>query len=403
MFNLKKKIYADTSSATPLSIDVEKAMRPYYRKYFANPGSIHKDGVFALNALASSRKKIADILNAHSDEIVFTSSGTEGNNLAITGVVKKIGKENKFRPHILVSAIEHSSILEQEKVAKEFGFDWEILPVNKDGFVEGDVLKEKLRPETVLVSVHLANNEIGTIQDVVLLRKIIRNFEKNNILANRTKKIIFHTDACQAPRFLDMSVNKLGVDLMTLNSGKIYGPKGVGCLYVRRGTEIDPIILGGGQEDSLRSGTENIPGIVGFALALEICYKNRTKETEKLKIIRDKLKETISKNITGLSFNGSFDHRLPHNLNISFNDVSSEELVLWLDAKGISVSSGSACGSHTKDESYVILALNKTNKEAGEAIRITLGRDANLRDVNKISKAIISSVKKIRESKKLLK
>lgn len=396
MLSLNKRIYADTASATPLAREVERKMKPYSRESFGNPGSLHREGVFARDTLDQSKKEVADILSANPDEIIFTSGGTESNNLAITGIMRNFS-DSDFRPHVLVTSTEHSSILQQENLADEFGVDWEVISVNRDGIVETKTLKEMLRPETVLVSIQYANNETGVVQDIPELRRVVRNFEKEH----EGSEIIFHTDACQAPRFLDLSVNKLGVDLMTLNGGKIYGPKGVGCLYVSRDTKIAPIIFGGGQEGGLRSGTENTPGIVGFTRALSLCQNAREKNNAKIKKLRDELGKSIEKNINNFQFNGSIASRLPHNLNVSFSGVSSEELVLWMDTKGVAISSGSACGAQSRDDSYVIIAQGASRKVASEAVRITLDKNVTNGDIKKISYALIDSVKTIRESKKL--
>lgn len=379
-----KKIYLDTAAATPLDRRVLRVIRPYFGRHFANPSSLHAGGVLARRAVAAARQDTARALGAAAAEIIFTSGGTEANNLALFGVAKALG-----RGHIITTVIEHASVLEPCRALARAGFALTYLPVKSDGLVEPTVLKKALRPETILVSVAYANNEIGTIQSIREIAKIIRHFRKSPDISGFP---YLHSDACQAARFLDLDVRRLGVDLLTLNSGKIYGPKGVGCLYVRSGTPLAPLQRGGGQEQNYRSGTENVPGIVGFALALELCSELRVKEAARLGKLRDYFIERLLK-LDNVTLNGSPTTRLPNNVNVSFAGADSEYLVLSLDAAGVAASSGSACSAQTKDASYVIRALGGSEDEARGAVRFTLGRETTKGDLDyvlKILPAILS-------------
>jgi cysteine desulfurase len=288
------------------------------------------------------------------------------------------------KSHIIVSAIEHASVLQPAKELEKRGeVALTVLPVDKDGVVDLKVLKESLRPETILVSIMFANNEIGTIQPIKEIAKILRDFRRERGLnKDHANYPYFHTDACQATRFFDLDTRKLGVDLMTINANKMYGPKGGGALYVRRGVKVAPLLYGGGQEGTLRSGTENVSGIVGLAKAFVLATKFRDKETKNLNKLRDYAIKKIQKEIPGTILNGSATNRLPNNLNFTFPGVDAEWLVLQLDAKGISCSTGSACSFNTKDESYVIMALGKTEADAKSSVRFSLGRETTKSDLD---------------------
>lgn len=354
-----------------------------------NPSSIHASGVRAARELEHARAKVALSLVAHADEIIFTSGGTEANNLAIFGLVRPRvppGHSGSV-PHIITTVIEHVSILEPCRQLEREGFPVTYLPVNPDGLISLKELTKTLRPDTVLVSIGYANNEIGTIQPIREIARVIRNFKKSvqhSVSGILDTECFFHTDACQAPRFLDCRVSTLGVDLMTLNSGKIYGPRGAGCLYVRRGIDLQPILSGGGQERGRRSGTENVPAITGFAQALEQCLKWRAKESARLTKLRDYF---IGKLLTlpDVILNGSTTARLPNNVNVSFARADSEFMVLNLDAHGVLAASGSACSAHEKSSSHVIGALSG---QADSAVRFTLGRDTKKSDLDYVLKIL---------------
>lgn len=372
-----KHIYIDTAAATPLDKRVERAMRPYLGRYFANPSSIHAEGVAAAKAVSVAREQVAKSLAAHADEIIFTSGGTEANNLALMGLVQ-------IKPvHIITTKIEHASVLEPFKQLEKRGVEVTYLPVNQDGLLDPKVLAAAIKPETKLISIGYVNSEIGVMQPITEIAKVIRKFRQEN----KTLFPYLHLDACQAPRFLELNVEKLHADLLTLGSGKIYGPKGVGCLFVRRGVPLDPMLFGGGQEKGRRSGTENVPGIVGFAQALALAAREREKESKKLTALRDYFIAELLK-IPGTILNGSATNRIANNINISFKNIDAELLVLRLDAAGIACSTGSACSTHLKNESHVVAALGGDPARASSAIRFTLDRTTTKSDLKYVLKVI---------------
>lgn len=374
-----RRIYWDTAAGTPLDKRVFEKMKPFMMADFGNPSSIHQEGLVAKKAVEEAREKIAQNIMAHADEIIFTSGGTESDNLAILGLV-----EMTTRKHLIATAIEHKAVLEPCRyLQKKKGYKLTLLPVDKNGQVNLKELKENLNKDTFLVSVMLANNEIGSIQPLKEVLKIVRHFRKEN----NTYLPYVHTDACQAPRFLDLNVEKLGVDLLSFNGSKIYGPKGVGALFVRRGVLISPVVVGGGQERGLRSGTLNVAGIVGLAESLAICQKERDKERVKLEKIQKKLINDLKK-IHGVIVNGGEEDRLPNNVNFSVVGLEGEQLVIELDAKGFAVSSGSACSHDGGEGSYSIKAIGGSESQASGAVRISLSRESSLVEVPRFIKAL---------------
>jgi len=379
-----KQIYLDNASTTPIDKNVAKAMAVCQASIYGNPGSLHKAGQVAKKEIVKARLRIAKVLNCKPEEIVFTGSGTESDNLAVLGTVRAIGKGQ-----VIVSSIEHHAVLNPAERLEAEGYKVIKLKVNKDGFVDLTGLEKNITPETVLVSIMYANNEIGTIQPIKEIAKIIK--QKN-------PKMRFHTDACQASGYLDLNVQNLGVDMMTINASKIYGPKGVGLLYVKAGTKIQPIVFGGGQEKGLRSGTENVVGIVGLATALELAQKNAKKESARETKLRDYFIKQIVQKIPKTVVNGSLKDRLPNNINISFLDVEGEAMLLWLDKYGICCSTGSACDSQNLDPSHVILALGLPYEYANGALRFTLGKQTTKKDLDYVLKVlpkIVSDLRKI--------
>jgi len=374
MARRKKNIYLDTAAATPLDSRALAAMRPYWLKSFANPSSIHYAGTVARRAVEEARAKVAQALETHSSEIIFTSGGTEANNLAIFGVAHQFAINHKQSGHIITSTIEHTSVLEPCRQLERVGWQVTYLPVNADGLVEPNVLTKALRPETALVSIGYANNEIGVIQPIRELAKVIRR---------AARRPYFHIDACQAPRFLTCRVPTLGVDMMTVNSDKIYGPKGVGALFARHSLELSPLIFGGGQERGLRSGTENVAGIVGFAVALELCEKLREKESIRLTKLRDYFIDHLLR-LPHAKLNGAREARLPNNVNVSFGDADSEFVVLNLDVAGVAVSTGSACSTYGKGESHV----------APNSVRFTFDRATVKSDLDYVLKILPEILKR---------
>lgn len=380
-----KRVYLDYASTTPIDkrvvVEISKEIGN-----FGNPSSIYFEGIKAKNKLIESRKIVADFLSCHQDEIIFTSGGTESNNLAIFGVVNYL--KNKGLPyekmHIVSSNIEHSSVLECLEELKKLGVSIDYLKVDKDGIINPRDLRKILRKETILVSVMFANNEIGTLEPIKEIAKEIRHFKKFKKVNNNEDLAFpyFHTDASQGVCYEEVKVESLGVDMLTLDGQKVYGPKGVGALFVKRKINLSPILFGGGQEKGLRSGTENIYLVAGFALALSISKKEREKEFKRLIILRDFLIKEIVKIFEGAILNGSIKERLVNNINFSFPNIDTEMLVLRLDAKGFSISTKSACMG-TESGSYVVEALGGEEWRKNNTIRISLGRYTKKSDCEK--------------------
>lgn len=390
--------YLDNAAATSLDKRVLKAMTPYFSDIPANPSSLHAPGQAANAALKRARKSIAEHLNGHEDEIIFCSGGTESDNLAVLGTISAAAKFIKTNhgadavPHVITTAIEHHAVLEPLLHLQKTGaIELSLIHPDKDGLAAVDDVLLAVKKTTVLISVMYANNEIGTLQPIADIGRGILKYRKQNNSAYP----YFHSDACQAAGYLDLNVEKLHVDLLTLNGGKIYGPKGTGLLFVRRGTKIGAQILGGGQEKGLRSGTENVPGIVGLAKALEIAQQERIKESTRLTVLRDRLIKGLLK-IPKSRLNGHPIIRLPNNVNISFMDIEGEAAMLYLDAKGIACSTGSACASTSLDPSHVILALGMSYEAAHGSLRFSLGRQATREQVDRVIKYLPGIVERLR-------
>lgn len=377
-------IYLDNAATTKTDKEVIKAMQPYLEEFYGNASSVHVKGQESKKAIENSRKIIADELNAKPEEVYFTSGGTESNNLALKGLFfENFPKKN----HLIIGQTEHDCVLNTAKWLEKKGCKLTLLKVDKEGFINLNELKKSITNKTFLVSVMHANNEIGTIQNLEEIGKICKE-----------KKVLFHTDAAQSFTKIPLDVKKANVDLITLNAHKIYGPKGVGALYIREGTKIQPLLHGGGHERSLRSGTENVPGIVGFSKAVEISKKVDYKKISKL---RDLLIEGILKEIPETKLNGPSEKRLPNNVNISFKDCEGEALGAYLENKGIYVSTGSACMSNTDAQSHVLKAIGLTPKEQDSTIRFTLGKDTTEKDIKYALKVLPEIVEKMRKVRKL--
>jgi len=387
-----RKVYADTAASTPLDPRVLTVLTQTAKNIFGNPSSIHRAGLEAGKILDTSREKIAGILGVSPEEIVFTSGGTEANNLAIRGAFEAYYKKTGKPAHIIVSAIEHKSVLEAAENCKIFGGRVTVLPVDQNGHTNLTELKNSFTEDTVLVSVGYVNNEVGTVVDLKQISKIIRDYRKKQ----GTAFPYFHTDACQAPRFFSLKAESLGIDMMTINGSKIYGPKGVGCLYLNKDVKINPIQMGGGQEFGLRSGTQNVAGISAFSTALEICEQERDAQVKNVSTIRDYLVEEIKKQISGAIFYGSTEstNRAPNNINVGFDGVMAEDLVIGLDVLGIEASTGSACSSKSKPESHVLKALGFTSPFS--SIRLSLGKDTNKKEANIIIEALKKETTRLR-------
>jgi cysteine desulfurase len=346
-----KQIYLDNAATTPIDEGVLKVMNEFSKRYFANPSSQHSLGKEAREKLEEARKKLAEFINAETNEIYFTSGGTESNNLALKG----LAKANPEKKHIITSKIEHPCILESCKSLEDQGYKVDYLSVDEEGLIDLKELEKKISPKTLVVSIMYVNNEIGTIQDLNSISEICKK-----------KKVYFHTDAVQAFGKLEIDVNKLGIDLLSVSGHKINAPKGIGFLYVKKGTQIEPIIPGGGQERRLRSGTENIVGAIALAEAIKI-----KKDKEKIKNSRDKIISALQK-IKGTKINGSLKSRIYNNINVSFYGIEGESLMLLLDDDKIFVSTGSACNSSKLEESHVLKAINIDGTYINGTIRITI-------------------------------
>lgn len=369
---MKKNIYFDYAAATPVHPKVLKAMLPYFQEDFANPSAVYQCAQHAKGAIERSRENVASALGCTPREVIFTSGGTESNNLFILGAAEALSGVGK---HIITTKIEHDSVLKPLEYLESKGFSVTYLYVEKNGIVEPSSVEAALRPDTIFVTVMYANNEIGTIQPIAEIGQVIRDYK------NTRHSPFFHTDACQAVQFLDLDVGHLGVDSMTLNSGKIYGPKGAGALYIKNGCKIAPQIRGGSQEYGVRAGTENVPAIVGFAAALEIAMAGKKKETARLERLRDTLIKGILETIPRARLNGDKKHRLPNNVNISFYGVLSEAILHALSTIGIAESAGSACSAGALKTSHVISALGLPEIWARGATRLSLGKGNTTADV----------------------
>lgn len=387
-----RRIYLDNAGATPVSTVALKAVTETAKKFPGNPSGIHKEGRSARAVLETARAGVAECLSARPDEIVFTSGATEANNMAISGVVQFARMNGLARPHIIFSAIEHPSVLEVARAFEREGARVGYLSVDSRGLIDTKELRKLITPETVLVSIMYANNEIGTIEPIADIAKEIRHARKMNGGAYP----YFHTDAAQAGNYLDINVLRLGVDLMTISSGKTYGPRGISALFVKRGVEMSPLMYGGEHEGSRRAGTEATALAVGFAVALKEAQKMSAKEGKRMVILRDALATKILKKVTRASVNGDLEHSLPNILNISFEGVESEALVLYLDAVGIAVSGKSACKSSDGGPSHVILAIGKVGSEQAGSIRFSLGRETKNENIVRVANEVIRLVPLLR-------
>lgn len=350
-------IYLDNAASTPVHEKVIEEMLPYFREQYGNPSSIHRHGRLANVAIQNSRKRIASLINANSSEILITSGGTESNNTAIYG----IASQNKGK-HVITSAIEHDAILEPCKRLEKEGYRISFLPVDKYGFVNPEDLKKEISNDTCLITIMYANNEVGTIQSI-----------KKMVQIAREKNIIFHTDAVQAVGKIPIDVKELGVDLLSISSHKINGPKGVGALYIRNGVTISPLILGGGQENGLRSGTENVASIIGFGMACELAKNNMNENTDHLKKLTTKLTTRVLHEIPATTLNGHPDMRTPNNTHFTFLGVNGEDLIIKLDENKISASTGSACSVKIQKASHVLKAMGFSHEQVTGSLRLTVG------------------------------
>lgn len=382
------RIYLDYAATTPTHPDVLKEMLPYFNEAFGNPSTIYSYGQEAKAAKEEARVKVANLINARDEEIVFNSGGTEADNSAIEGIA--FANETKGN-HIITTSIEHHAVLETCKFLEKQGFSVTYLPVDKYGMVDPDDVKKTITKNTFLISVMHANNEIGTIQPI----REISNIAKE-------AGILFHTDTVQTVGHIPVDVNELGVDLLSISAHKLYGPKGVGALYIRKGTKIIPFMHGGEQEKRRRAGTENVPGIVGFGKGAELAYTEITEEARRLTGLRDKLIRRLMQRIDHVRLNGHPEQRLPNNVNISVDFVEGESMLLNLDLEGICASTGSACSSGSLEASHVLLAIGLSHEQAHGSLRFTLGRWTTEEDIERVLGVLPGVVTKLRAMSPLL-
>jgi cysteine desulfurase len=380
----EREIYLDHAATTPVDERVIAAMLPYFGQMFGNPSSIHRSGRAALDALDQAREAVAEVLGAHYKEIVFTGGGSEADNLAIKGAALAQRQAGRGA-HIITSAIEHHAVLHAFEYLEAEGFEVSVLPVDAGGLVSPDDLRAAIRPDTVLASVMYANNEIGTVQPVAELGAICRE-----------RGVLFHTDAVQAAGALPLKVGPLNVDLLTITAHKFYGPKGVGALYVRRGTPLLPQINGGGQERRRRAGTENVPGVVGLAAALRLAEQQREEWAARCAALRDRLIAGVLERVHHTTLNGHPTRRLPNNANIAFDYVEGESVLLLLDQHGVAASSGSACTSGSLEASHVLRALGLPEERAIGSVRFTVGKDTRAEDIDYVVEILPGLIDRLR-------
>ena len=383
-----RRVYLDNSATTPVDPEVLEAMLPFLTNKFGNASSIHFFGQEARAAVDRARHQVAKIINARPNEIVFTSGGTEANNLAIRGLVEANEKHGK---HIITSAIEHSAVMNVCESLEKRGYQVTYLPVYEDGIVRIEDVKSAIREDTILITIMTANNEIGTIQPVEEIGKLVRDLKENG------KKIWFHTDAVQAVGKMEVDVTKIGCDLLSISAHKINAPKGIGALYAGRVTKLQSQNLGGHQERERRGGTESVPHIAAFGKACEMAENNLHYQTVHLKALRDKFEREIVTKVTDLIINGSLEKRLPNISNISFRRIEGEGLLINLDLQGVAVSTGSACSSGSLEPSPVIRALGRDDELARGAIRFSFGKENSADDVDYLLKILPNAIESLRK------
>jgi len=373
----------DHSATSPVDREVLNAMEPYFVKSYGNASTLYSLGRDARRAMESSREKVASIIGANTDEIIFTSGGTESDNIAIKGIAYRFKRRGN---HIITSNIEHPAVDETCKYLEKNGFEVTYLPVEKDGIVNSSDLEDAITDKTILITVMHANNEIGTIQPISELGEIARE-----------NKIYFHTDAVQSVGKIPVNVEELNVDMLSLSAHKLYGPKGVGALYIKKGVRLEPIIHGGGHEKGIRPGTENVAGIVGLGKACEIAEKNLEEEAQYLTTMRDELIRRVLSEIDESYLNGHPTKRLPNNINFRFTGIEGESLVLHLDSKNIASSTGSACSSKKLEASHVLMALGLEEVQAHGSLRLTLGKENKVEDTDYVIESIKNAVDTLRK------
>ncbi|QQS19972.1 cysteine desulfurase [Candidatus Saccharibacteria bacterium] len=378
-----KYVYLDHAAATPVDEGVLAAMQPYFSDVFYNPSATYLPARQAREAFEAARGRVAQCLGARPTEVIFTSGGTEGNNLAIAGVMAKFPNCS-----VTVSALEHESVL-----ATARQFNCYVALSTKQGRVDMDSLRQKIADDTVLVSVMYANNEVGTIQPLRQISMLINDIKTERKRQGNALPLYFHTDACQAASYLDLHVEKLGVDFMTLNGGKMYGPKQTGALYAARHVKLSPLIRGGGQEQGLRSGTENVAGAIGFAVALSKAQTMRHVEAKRLNQVKNEAIRLLSQKIPSAIVNGSLSNRLPNNIHITLPGYDNERVLLELELQGVLAAAGSACSASSEQPSHVLGAMGMSDEAARSSLRITMGRSTTKADIDKCVHALTEITK----------
>ncbi len=377
-----EQLYFDHAATTPIREEVLESMLPFLKGTFGNPSSVYSYGRQARTALEGAREQVAALLSASPREIIFTGGGTEGDNFALKGVAYSLLHKGN---HIITTSIEHHAVLDSAHFLEKNGFRVTYLGVDEEGLISLQELEEAITDKTILVSVMHGNNEVGTLQSIEAIGEILR-----------ARGVLFHTDAVQTIGTLPMDLSKLPVDLLTLSAHKFYGPKGVGALYVRRKTPLEPLLHGGGQEYKRRAGTENLAGIVGLAKALELAEQERDVVVPRIMGLRDRLLQGL-KAIPHMRVNGSITHRLPNNVNVCFRYIEGESLLLNLDMYGIAASSGSACTSGSLEPSHVLLAMGLSHEIAHGSLRLTVGKDTTEEEVDRVLEVVPGIVHRLRE------
>lgn len=375
-------IYLDYAAATPVDSAAIQAAQPFLQSEFYNPSAVYQAARHVREAVEAARATVADVLGCRDQEVYFTAGGTEANNLAITGVMSQYPEAN-----CIVSAIEHESVLEPAEQ-----YNRKLTPVTKQGLLDLQQIESLIDGNTALISVMYANNEIGTVQPIKQLTELVNAVRIQRLADGNTLPLYMHADSCQAANYLDLHVSRLGVDMMTLNGGKIYGFKQSGCLYVSRDVRLAPLVRGGGQEAGLRSGTENPAALTAFATMLQKVQRERKGESERLQALRNALSATLSQKIPGITINGSMKHRLPNNLNLTFSGIDGERLVMQLDEFDVQTATGSACSASSDEPSHVLMALGLSPGEASASLRLTLGRQTTGAEIEKAAQIIERAV-----------
>ncbi len=397
---MTKPIYLDYAATTPVDKEVLQAMLPYFCENFGNAMSIHSFGQEAMQAVDQARQNMADFFSCTPSEVIFTSGATESNNLAVKGVLKAYyaqASKNLLKPHIITSLFEHHCVLDSVRAVEKEGLaEVTYLRPDKNGLVRVTDLEKAIQSNTIFISIMYVNNEIGTVQPIGKIGKLVKKI--NTTRGAQVFPIVFHTDATQAINYFDCHVETLGVHLLSMSAHKIYGPKGVGALYIKKGTPIRKVQDGGDQEYKMRAGTHNVTGIVGLGKAIELVQKNQAKENKKIQLLRDHLIEKVLTEIPQVRLNGSKTHRSPNNTNFSFASVEGEGLLLSLDMEQISCSTGSACSSGALSASHVLLSIGLRPEEAHGSLRMTIGKFTTKAEINttvKKLKIILTRLRKI--------